>query len=257
MAVSIIDASEARFGPIDGTNRTYKAFVFRLKAVELLIDGKEDEADKWWAKMKAIDEDLYGSLHSGKPAMHGSTDTEDKLLKLLGSWAPLRHDGWAAMKAALRHKGMQSSDVASFIGGMDANLKNVATAHADANLTGLNHWQRWFPPNSDILAHLKRSEDPNVQLAELEAATDTGNWVEATYKYHALYKKAVEEQKFQQAMDHADELISLYRNANPPDKDMIKKLQNMKMGCSMAVQAQGLLGEADTDEWLAALEEKR
>jgi len=58
-------------------------------------------------------------------------------------------------------------------------------------------------------------------------------------------------------MDHADELISLYRTANPPDKDMIKKLQNMKMGCSMAVQAQGLLGEADTDEWLAALEEKR
>jgi hypothetical protein len=157
----------------------------------------------------------------------------------------------------MRHKEMQSSDIANFFGGMDTNMKNVVTAHENANLTGLDYWRRWFPPNSDILAHLKRSEDPNVQLSELETATDTGNWVEATYKYHALYKKALEEQKFRQAMDHADELISLYRNANPPDKDMVEKLQTMKMGCSMAVQAQALVGKADTDEWLAALKKKQ
>jgi len=92
--------------------------------------------------------------------------------------------------------------------------------HADSNLTKLDHWDRWFPPNLAA---------PIMPLLELEKAEDIGDWVQAVSKHQTLLKDAMTAQKFQQALEHVDTLLKLYDDGHEEEVSRVKAIRNICM----------------------------
>lgn len=231
-AVAIIDASEAKYGPIRDEDLMWKAMIYRFQAIFLLLRHDEAGADAAWDKMKAIELEYFGpsafqdstfdSSGSGQPSPFDSIQgliggqIVGKFRKAVASWVPVRHAAWPLIKEKVLSRGDARAAVQGLCSpGLEGAFENMVGAQRDAGWTGLEHWRRYFPPRNDLDDYMRRAEDPAEFLRELEDGLGRGDWKVAAAAHVELAKRAGAAMKVDHVLFHLKQLAEILGDADP------------------------------------------
>ncbi len=233
-ALAMVEASEATYGPMTDDKLMWKAMVYRCQAFFLLIEKDEAGANAAWEHMKSIELDCFGpsafqsstfdpsSLDPGQQPS-SSNPIQDlfgggpnsKVHKQVASWVPVRHAAWPWIKEQVLRQGNTQALNQMHIPGIENAFENMTSTYREAGVMGLETWERYYPPRNDLEEYLRRAENPEELLAELEDGLGRGDWKLAAQAHQLLAKKAAAETKFDVAVFHLEQLVEILGEADP------------------------------------------
>ncbi len=233
-ALAMIEASEATYGPMSNDKLMWKAMVYRCQAFFLLVEKDEAGADAAWEHMKTIELDCFGpsafqpstfdpsSVDLGQQSATSNSildlfdeGPESKLQKPVASWVPVRHAAWPWIKDQVLRQGNTQALNQLHIPGIENAFENMVSTYREAGVTGLENWERYYPPRNDLEGYLRRAENPEELLAQLEDGLGRGDWKLAAQAHQLLAKKAAAETKMDVAVFHLEQLVEILGEADP------------------------------------------
>ncbi len=275
-ALAIVEASEGKYGPMVDDKLMWKAMVYRCQAVFLLVVKDEPGADAAWEHMKSIELEYFGpsafeqsASSSPIPASGQQPFGLDAMQELLGpdpfssklrnttaSWVPVRHAAWPWLKEKVLVQGNTQAINQLYLPGIENAFENMVDTFREGGWTGLEHWQRYFPPRNDFEGYLRRAEDPEELLAELEGGLGRGDWKVAAQAHQMLAKKAGAEMKMDLVMFHLGQLSEILREADP-ENEVTKRVDGAMAVTKMAIDVgrRGYVVDRDFLKMVDALEE--
>ncbi|POR32667.1 Uncharacterized protein TPAR_07089 [Tolypocladium paradoxum] len=272
-ALAIVDASEAKYGPIRGEEVMWKAMIYRFQAVFLLLQPDEAGADAAWDKMTAIELECFGpsafqgstfdSSATGQPSPLDSLQglmggqTTGKFRKAVASWVPVRHAAWPLIKEQVLRRGDAQAAVRGLCGpGLEGAFENMVGAQHEAGWTGLERWHRYFPPRSDLDGYMRRAEDPAEFLQQLEDGLGRGDWKVAAAAHVELAKRAGAAMKLDHVLFHLTQLADILADADPQGlmgRQVKAAVGMMELG--LGVMQRGAVTDADCLEIVDTMQE--
>ena len=231
-AVAIIDASEAKYGPIKDGGVMWKAMIYRFQAVFLLLQQDEAGADAAWDKMKTVELEHFGPSAFQSSTFDSSSSNQSSALnsiqdlmggqaagnfrKAVASWVPVRHAAWPLIKEQVLGRGDTEAALRGLCGpGLEGAFENMVDTQREAGWTGFEHWRRYFPPRNDLENYLRRAEDPVEFLRELEDGMGRGDWKVAAAAHVELAKRAGAAMKVDHVLFHLKQLAEILGDADP------------------------------------------
>lgn len=232
MSLSIVEASESRYGRFEGSDIPFKGMVFRFQAVEALIDGNEATADEAWGKLKDTDIEYFGPKSVAPLTAQAETVDLQSLLgtvpdtltlnrtsasqhNVLAAWAQARHSAWPWLKERILATKDASLIDSLYLPQINMAFQGISDSQDKAGIEGMGYWKRYFPPCNDIAAQLQRAQDSKWQIEELESAKDRGDWRSAAQTHAELWQTNAAAQDFDRALYHLTELIRILRECGP------------------------------------------
>lgn len=243
-AVAIIEASEAKYGSMTGDRLMWKAMMYRCQAVFLIFQEDEAGAGAAWDRMKRIELEYFGpsafqqstfdpsSSSSGEPSAGANTlqnllgsggVVSSKLHRSIASWVPVRHAAWPLIKEQARSRGNTQALTQLYVPSIESAFENMVSSYQEAGWTGLEHWKRYYPPRNDLESYIRRAEEPEELLAQLEDGLGRGDWKIAAQAHQLLAKKALAEMKMDLAVFHLEQLSEILKEADP-ESAMVKQV---------------------------------
>ncbi len=233
-ALATIEASEAKYGPMVDENLMWKAMVYRCQAVVLLVQEDEAGADAAWDGMKGIELECFGPAafqqssfdsSSTDPGQESTTSPNTmqgplggvlfKMRNATASWIPVRHAAWPWLKEQVLHRGNTQALNQLYVPSIETAFENMADAQREAGWTGLEHWTRYYPAQNDLEKYMRRAENPEELMAQLEDGLGRGDWKIAAQAHQLLAQKAAGELKMDVAAFHLEQLNEILRDADP------------------------------------------
>lgn len=273
LGLDIVTASEARYGPMTSFETKYlKALLMRYKALTLIEEGSQEEAEELWQSML----DLEGSFVNGHSqnwtnaaednisalANHFARNGEDadavrgRARSLLGYSLPLtfsetRKDSMKLIKmfGEIRRQGGDYENTREFktvMASLGFGLERVLDAHEGAGLHDLDLDERWWPENLDMLKFSRRYKKTHNRLDDLEDAMNTGNPSAAAQHHEALLWEAAKVFDLDEVDEHVQALERIYQN-NPAFEQRLQEVRKRKATAqSMKALSQALKAGSDS-----------
>ncbi|PNY25096.1 Uncharacterized protein TCAP_04952 [Tolypocladium capitatum] len=262
-ALAIVDATEAKYGPIREEEAMWKAMIYRFQAIFLLLQQDEAGADAAWDKMKTVELECFGpsafqdstfdsSTASQPPPLNSIQDlmggqTTGKFRKAVASWVPVRHAAWPMIKEQVLGRGDSRPAVRGLCTpGLEGAFENMVGAQHEAGWTGFERWHRYFPPRSDLDGYMRRAEDPTEFLQQLEDGLGRGDWKVAAAAHAELAKKAGAAMKVDHVLFHLKQLADILADADPQGQmgRQVKAAVGM-IELGLGVMQRGVVSDAD------------
>ena len=270
-SLAMVEASEATYGPMTDDKLMWKAMVYRCQAFFLLIQKDEAGADVAWDHMRSIELDCFGPSafqpstfdpSSLDPAEQSATfnsipdlfggGPDSKLQKPVASWVPVRHAAWPLIKEQVLRQGNTQALNELHIPGIENAFENMISSYREAGVTGLENWERYHPPRNDLEGYIRRAENPEELLAQLEDGLGRGDWKLAAQAHQLLAKKAAAETKMDVAVFHLEQLVQILGEADPDS--LMAKRATMARDVTQLVLAAKQRGFVKDEECLQMVE---
>jgi len=259
LAVDMIAASERKYGGDPDVNVVYeKAYIQKEQAFSHLDEREWEEAIACWKKFMEL-EKLYwvrvDERGNGTEAPIGlSLEHADGFIKsiaqsdeqaqemaqranylpgkaLFRSYHDAREDSLELIEALIENiktganKDSAARVIAAFVNLDYDNIKQTANSQG---VSGLDK-DKQGALRQDIVSVAHRSQRPRVEMFQIEAATDSGDWATVAKHHESLMAQAIGKLDYDEALEHADILISIYER-DPIFESSLKDIRKRRQG---------------------------
>ncbi|KAF2259608.1 hypothetical protein CC78DRAFT_585774 [Lojkania enalia] len=242
LSEEILKASESTFGPFSGVNNLYeKGYIMRQRIIALVQRRQWQKALEQIESFLEIDateyreyEKFLEEIAAGEDSNHQLTDSLVKVLSNGPEDARHMHDrisscpGQDVIKAyhdtrrriyehsiqlarlAVEGREDASKELESALDGLSESYLTIKQSNEALGITGADKDTSSMPPGADMKSYYRRFENPLNRLQELELATESGAWIKAAEHHEALFRDALQECDFDEALLHTEQLIDIY-----------------------------------------------
>ncbi|KAF8535442.1 hypothetical protein BDD12DRAFT_344857 [Trichophaea hybrida] len=239
LATDIITASARKYGETSDPFILYEqACTLRHQILCLIEKGHRKEAVEMWEKFLELDERVFTLCKQYLPtslvlideiAIHVLSSNEDdaatmriraerfNAYSIPQAFYECRKLSLKFITAAAESSNCRNEltdKMLSAITSYNPEFEKVSQGYKDEALTGLENDAPWRPENKYLASFSglsRRYDDPLHRIYDLEVAVDSGNWVTVIEHHNSFLREALQDLRFDDALEHIDVLIEISR----------------------------------------------